>query len=612
VKRNPFYWLTSLLILWGLAWSLSWPPAFCQTKPALNLKAASAVYRNIEKNYTVESDGSYTLITHVLITILNYKGKKDHADFKYPYNTSYQSVEIISAKTHTRDGKTIYVTDKEIHDINAPEDARAGIYSRQHLKVVNFPSVEPGATVEIKLKLQSRKGFWAMECFQLSDPIERKSVSITLPATAKLLSKLPTIKLEKGKKQGEKTITYRWEARDIPQYIPEPYAPSIENRRICLFLTSLPSWKAAAYFFRTCLPNPKFPGDGAQFKGKTPEELYISFMKQFIPYAIDFFHTALIFQRPEETLRKGYGSSPDLAILFYALLKMKGFSPSYIMANTGNVLLTPFKKIPLPTLFDDVMIRCDDKDYAFYTRDLPPGYTGIQDKLVLDLKKAVLVPAKSIYPNRTLSRYSFTPTDAFNLEGSFTIKMEGKQAIEARSWLRYKTPGELRIAASQILHDIDPLAQPMGKIQREGLNTLAAPVILKGNFSIPAQFPESGDFTFIPLDKPDLPMELEALLETRLGPFMVSKDFTMDDEERIVLPDGMKTRYLPSASRGTLKLMNWSLKINLSKNAIAVHRIIHLKRGILYPGTEEYQEFIGVVRHLYLPSNRLIVLEKIR
>jgi len=601
--------LTILLILGGLFHLSMGTPVFCQTKPSRAGKN-TAVYQLIQKDYTVNPDGSYTLMTHVIIDILSYKGKKDHADFRYPYNNAFQSVEIVEAHTLTANGESVPVTKKEIHDINAPEDARATLFSRRRIKVVNFPSVEPGTKVEIKLKLQSKKGFWTMECFRLPDPIKRKIVRVTLPAGTPLNIKLPRLKLKKSEKEKGKTVTYQWEAWNVPRRVQEPNLPPIENRGTCLFLSTLPSWKDAAQFFAASLPTSGLSEGVRSFKEKTPEDLYVTLMKHLISYPIDYFHTSLTFQTPEETLKKGYGSSIDLAILFYNLLKKRGFSPSYLMANTGLILLEPFKEISYPPLFDDVMVRCEGKDYAFYVKDLPPGYTGLQGKLTLDLTEGTLVPSKVHYPNQATSRLYLTPTGTFDLEGRFTAKREGRQAVETRSWLRYKTKDEWRIAALQILHDIDPLAQSLGEISRKGLNTLTAPVVLAGKFKIPALFPRNGRFMYVHLAKPELPIRLENLSDKRRGPLMVGQMFTDVAETRVALPAGMRVRYAPKASSGTSKVMDWSLKIDVRENSFTFHRTIHLKRGILHPGTKEYHDLLKAIHLLYAPTNRIVILER--
>ncbi len=586
-------------------------PAWAQSSFRLDLKTADAVYEVIEKSYHVHRDGSYTLTLHVKMKILTYKGKKDHADFRYSYNAAYQSVKILKAYTLKTHGQIIPVRSREIHDINDPQDTRATIYSRQRMKVVNFPSVEPGTTVEIRLKLQSKRGFWATECFRLSDPILLKVVTVSLPARMPFRVKLPTLGIAEKKEQKGGRMVCRWMARDIPKQVMEPMLPPMENRGTCLFLSTFPAWKDVAAYFSRMLPKVTLRKGLEAFHGSSSDDLYVDFMKHFIIYPLNFFHTSLSFQPPDTTLKKGYGSQADLAILFYALLRGKGYAPEFLMMNSEDVMLGELRDLPIPSLFDDVIVRCEGRDYAFYAKDLPPGFTGLQGQQILDLKTGNLVPANQLYYNCSIIHFSLVPTTSFTLEGAFTMRSEGRQAVSVREWLRYKTRNEWRIAASQILHDIDPLARPAGEIERQGLDTLTVPVVLKGRFVIPRPFPVNGDLSFITLEKPDLPGNLETLLESRRGPLMVPRDYTERFDEEIVLPPGVYARHYPPLQKRSLKVMDWMFHVMLQKNKLKIQRVIHLKRGILFPGTKGYFKFIQAIRSLYSPVNRLIVLEKI-
>jgi len=613
LKRLLFNRLIRWIASWAFCLIILASPALGQKSHGLDLKAADAIHEVIEKSYKVNKNGSYTLTVHVRTKVLTYKGKKEHADFKYPYNSAYQSVKVLDAHTLTLEGKVIPVEPKEMHDINDPEDARATIYSYERLKVVNFPSVEPGSTVEIKFELHSKRGFWAMECFRLSDPVKQKIVTVTLPDTSILRIKPPYIRLENTKRQEGENVVYRWEARNVPKRIYEPMLPPIENRKTCLFLSTFKSWKEVAGFFGKILKEPPLYEDVKGFKGETPDHLYVNFMKHFTIYPIDFFHTALTLQAPETTLKKGYGSPMDLALLFYGILKKKGFVPRFLVMNSGGVMLGEFKEMPLPFLFDDAIVRCKGSDYAFYAKDLPPGFTGLEGRqLVLDLTTGRLAPSIQRYENRSIAHLSLAPTSSFDLEGVFSMRSEGMQAVSVRNWLKYKTREEWRIAASQILHGIDPIARPEGKITKQGLNTLTIPVVLAGKFLIPRPFPNNGNLSFVTIKKPDLPGGLETCLETRKGPLMVGRDFTGIFEQKIALPKGLHVLHHPPSRSGSLKVMDFELGVHIRKNELIFGRRVHLKRGILYPGTAAYFRFVKAINALYRPANRLIVLERMR
>ncbi len=605
--KQGFLWLVGCLsLLLGPACSLQ-----AQSLNPLHLKTADAVYKMIDKRYYVHRDGSYTLTFHVKIKILTYKGKKDHADFRYPYNTTYQSVKVQRAQTIARNGEIIPVDTKEIHDINDPRDARASIYSREHLKVINFPSVEPGSTVEMTLVVQSKYGFWVTECFRHGDPILRKVVTVSLPVGMPLRIKRPPLKIEEKKTYTGTRIIYRWTAINIPKEVDEPMLPPIENRGICLFLSTFPSWKDVANYFNRLLLTVNGKYIPKPVYGRSPKEVYLHLMKQVMIYPLDFFHTSLKFQSPGVTLKKGYGSQADLALLFYTLLKRKGYAPELLMMNSEGVMLKQFKGMPTPSLFDDIIVRCKGWDYAFFAKDLPPGYTGLQRQWILSLKTGRLIPAEQHYLNRSVTHLTLISTPSFTLQGRFVLRSEGAQAVAIRGWLRYKTRDEWRIASSQILHDIDPIAQPTRSIVKKGLNTLTAPVILMGQFLIPCQFPTLREWSIIPVAKPDIPDSLETLLETRRGPLMIPTDYEEIMEENITLPADFRPCHLPAPLKGSMKVMVWDYHVTSQKNHLLIHRTVHLRRGILYPGTRRYFDFLQAIDSLCTPVNRMVVLEKV-
>jgi len=577
-----------------------------------SVKTADAVYQRIDKSYRIKKDGSFTLTLHLRVKILTYKGKKDHADFKYPYNAAYQSVKILTARTLSLSGKVIPVDPREIHDITSPEDAGAAIYSRQRVKVVNFPSVTPGSTVEITLKLHSGKGFWATECFRLHDPIKLKTVGVSLPVEMPLSKKLPVLSLKYSEKKVKKQRVLRWEAGNIPGFDIEPLAPPYENRGTCLFLSTFSSWKVVGRFFTPLFSKPLSRGAGNILKETAPDALYVAFMKHFISYPIDLFHTNLVFQSPAVTAEKGYGSSMDLAILFYSLLKQKGETPALLLANADRIFIREFRDMPTPALFNDVIVRCGNSDYAFNRRELPPGYTGLEGMAALDIHAGMLTGIHSRYSDKSTTRLDLRATPDFSLSGTFETISEGTQAVSMRAWLRHKSDEEWRIAASQILHGIDPLAQPLKAVVKKGIDVLTVPVTLRGAFRISRLFPVSGAFSFTAIPSPDLPDGLKTCLETRQGPLMISRKSTDVLEEKIIFPEGTRILHHPASTRGKSKILEWKTTFSVYKNSISFRRVLQLNRGILYPRTAPYFRFLKTLKNLARPSARLIVFEKTR
>ena len=351
---------------------------------------------------------------------------------------------------------------------------------------------------------------------------------------------------------------------------------------------------------------------GNVLKETTPDALYVAFMKRFINYPIDLFHTNLTFQSPAVTAKKSYGSSMDLAILFYSLLKQKGETPTLLLVNTDRIFIREFQDMPTPALFNDVVVRCGNSDYAFNMRELPPGYTGLAGMAALDIQSGSLTGIHSHYPNKDTLRLNLRATPAFSLKGTFKMISEGTKAVSTRAWLRHKSDQEWRIAASQILHGIDPLAQPLKTIAKSGINNLTAPVTLQGAFRIPRLFPVSGAFSFTAIPSPNFPDGLKTCLETRQGPLMISRKSTDILEEKIIFSEGIRVLHHPASTSGKSKILEWKTIFSVYKNSISFRRVLRLNRGILYPRTAPYFRFLKTLKNLARPSARLIILEKTR
>ena len=112
-------------------------PAAATDDPVTALSAdADAVNLKIKKHYTVAADGSYKLHLYVKRRILTYKGKKEHADFKFTYNQARQSVKLLKAQTITTEKEIVRSRRKRFTTYRFPGTVR----SRSTHKAVRWSS----------------------------------------------------------------------------------------------------------------------------------------------------------------------------------------------------------------------------------------------------------------------------------------------------------------------------------------------------------------------------------------------------------------------------------------------------------------------------------------
>jgi hypothetical protein len=587
-------------------------------RPTDGKKTADALNLLISKEYTINKDGSYDLHLHLIRKILTYKGKKDFADFKFTYNNSYQSVKINKAQTSTPRGSIIAASKKEYHDIQAPWTARASIYSHSRRKVINLPSVTVGSTIEIDLTLHSQLGFWTSEIFRLANPISRKIVSIKVPKGTELSFYRPSWVPAAQIQQNQENTTYLWQVKNIPALIPEQMMPADENMESCLLASTFTDWQQVAAWYHNRIIPPEngrmdIPEALQQKSGldlSTADKLYESLMQRTTPHPIDFLSTNLVPQKPETTIAKGHGTQVDLALSFYQLLKQRQIPARLLFVNTHGVILAEFGKIPSPGLLTNPVVRCHNRDYSFQQQELPPGFTGYEDQLALDLTDGKLKPIITSCTNRRFSKISLRPSGRGLIKGNLHTVLTGQPAIAIRSRLRYLTPEELEVATTQLLHAIDPLATINNPLTTTGIDDPGQPVTIAVSFTIPRELPFAGGYYFFNLPQPALPEEYITCRENRRNPLLIENNFSDDIELNIILPKGYTFTTAPTASNSQLPNLSWKSESHQvdDNTSLLWSRNIKLDRGII-PADESYQQFRNTIIKLYEPESRMVIIK---
>ncbi|NIA19128.1 MAG: DUF3857 domain-containing protein, partial [Xanthomonadaceae bacterium] len=569
------------------------------------------------KEYTINKDGSYDLHLHLIRKIMTYKGKKDFADFKFTYNNSYQSVEINKAQTSSPDGTVTTASEKEYHDIQAPWTAKASIYSHSRQKVINLPSVSVGASIEIEATLHSQLGFWTSEIFRLTNPIRQKIVSIKVPQGTELRFQRPPWMPPAQIQQNRDDTIYLWQVKDIPALTPEQMMPADENMGSCLLASTFTDWQqVAAWYHNRIIP----PENG---RGNVPEalqqqsgldlssvdKLYESLMQRTTPHPIDFLSTSLEPQKPETTIAKGHGTPVDIALSFYQLLKQQQIPARLLFVNTHGVILEKFGKMPSPGLLTNPVVRCRNRDYSFQQQELPPGFSGYEGQLALDLTDGKLKPIITSCTNRRSSTISLQANGQGLLDGSLHTVLTGQPAIAIRSRLRYLTPEELQVATAQLLHAIDPLASINNPLTTTGIDNPGQPVTIAVTFSIPRELPFAGGYYFLNLPQPALPEEYITCRENRRNPLLIDNNFSDDIELNIILPKGYTFITVPTASNSQLPNLSWkSTSQTTDGTSLVWSRSIKLNPGIV-PADENYQQFRKEMIKLYEPESRMVIIK---
>ncbi|MCK5682345.1 DUF3857 domain-containing protein, partial [bacterium] len=501
-------------------------PAVAAQAPEL-LLGADTINLKIKKHYTVSADGSYRLNLYIKRRILTYKGKKEHADFKFTYNRARQQVKILNAQTTTAQGDIVIIKPEEIHDIPAPWNNAVSLYSQARQMVASLPAVEPGSIIEVELEMISKTGFWCEVYFRLHDPILSKEVIIDAPASFKIQHRTPrSLNLKLQKQITDNTSRYQWQGTNIPALTPERGATPMLEQGFCLLISSFSSWQQVADFFNrpfiAALTPESSSAVSLQLENGEVVNIHQLYRKTrtVTTYNIAFLETDWKIQPPTKTKRLGYGTGCDLALMFTNQLRLHQQPATIVMSNSQNHFLKEYTHFPFPGWWDTALVKSGD-DFFLFSSDKPaPGITGFSEKIGLDLESGKLITIKDRQTNSTETKLHLNLKQLPECQGELDLTLKGSAATSWRSqWRDLSTP-EREIVSAQFLHQIDPEAKFINKLSFSGLKDDAKDLVFrckfKANNTCKNLTGNNANHQYLlSIKAPDLPYHIKSLLRDR-------------------------------------------------------------------------------------------------
>ncbi len=604
--------ISSTLLLFGR-------PAAAGNKAATTLTTgADAVNLKIRKHYTVATDGSSKLHLYVKRRILTYKGKKEHADFKFTYNQDRQSVKLLKAQTTTAGNVIVGVKTEEIHDIPVPWNSEASIYSKSRQMIVSLPAVEPNSEIEIELEITTEVGFWCKEHFRLYDPIIDKEVIIDCPTAWALQYRVPDhLNLEfKQEKIDDQLTRYHWRGENIPALTPERWAAPLAEQGFCLFVSNFNNWRQVAEFFNDFFEeavNKKTEKSyGPQLKTSTSTANPISHqlfrqIRDLTTYSIAFQEGAFKIQSPTETRRLGYGRSCDLALLFATQLDLHQQPARILMINRQSHFLKKFAELPYPGWWDTALVESGGEFFLFSAAKPAPGITDFDDHWALDLKDGKLIQVKDREAAIIKTELTFSADQPPDSLGHLKLSLKGSAATSWRAQWRDLSPPEKEITFSQLLHQINPQASSLKPLTIKGLKDDLQDLVFTCDFKVKDLFgklPGKTSRMLLPLTAPDLPLTYHTLLKNRQQPLAINNNLIIIDRTTLQLPTDTRIIDRPLTENKNLPQLQWRVDCDLdkSKKTLTYERRLELQRGMVSTETSDYDNFITALRNLNRPE----------
>ncbi len=342
--------------------------------------------------------------------ILTEKGRRDSQAWPFGFNVNYGGIQICKAEVYRADGTVVPV------DLSAnlkvqvdSSQMSANIYDpAQRMLALSFPKVDIGDTLRVVLRVWEHRcrvtdTFSDYTVFEGGSPIVREVYEVHAPAARPLRrialkDEIPgTVKYVSRREKG--VTIHRWEARDVPQFFPEPDMPAAYTCLQRLLISTAPDWNTISkWYWKLCEPRldtvtPAMKAEVARLTkdcktDREKVEVLFSFVSQQIRYMGITVETEAPGYEPHDvslTFENRYGVCRDKAALLVAMLRLAGVEGFPVLIHSG-----PKKdpEVPMPAFNHAIVAARIKGEYILMdptdetTRELLPAYLSGMSYLV--------------------------------------------------------------------------------------------------------------------------------------------------------------------------------------------------------------------------------------
>ncbi len=598
---------------------------------------AKAIFALLQETVEVDEDGSIEIERNLLLRILRLMGREEYANQTFVYDSETAEISVEKAQTVRKTGRVVEVEEDAINDITPSFLAEAGIYSNVLEKVISFPVVGVGSTMELQLK-ETREpakdgSFSGVEYFGGEDPFLRHELALRFPEDVTVATDASDgiaelVELKEESRRGEIT----WTAEDVKALVPEGNMPPRSQLRPRVLYSSYESWdEAAAFFAGGFFPHVQTEGAVAEHaalvvEGRETDDhrMYACFIDAATGIANVSLALGLGGYEPNDAalvLENKYGDTRDKAVLLISMLRSVGLSAYPALVHAEGLPLV--ETVPTLKQFTRLFVAVpDDEGYTFldpFLDDVRMGYLrwgrGSSALVVKDDGTGELVEVPPFQPNENLSRK--TVTIGVGNDGSahcgMSTDLYGYFDRMARRALKDATPSERRDFFESSASAFSPGGTDEGN-ETSDLKDLMSPCVINQAVKAPDYAPIQGDFAIARI--PEIPFGFTELgaypsITDRRLPFELPCESASTYAAKILLPTEFVPVRIPENMSIELPEASFRLECMYDRDGNAIHwseTVILRQKRI---PVDRYAEFKDAWDALASPKNRLILLKKL-
>ena len=597
---------------------------------------------DIEK-VVYNADGTYRRSDKFRTLIRTEKGRDDHRTLSWHFNSFYEKKPQVVIEIIKPDGTVVKPVLQEKVSVESSQ-MQSNIYDPANkVLTVGIPGLEVGdilycKNIEETIRPRMQNVWCTIALLQTTDPILSYSYTISAPENTPLVKLVvkDEVKgtLSRSEKRVDGRIIYTFEAKNVPQILPEPDMPPWYLHSMRILASTAPDWESVSrWYYNLCMPHIKAVSPELTAKAKTlaagkNEKAAIRAMFDFVSKEIRYTgvtneNTAPGYEPHDvkDTFAQKHGVCRDKAALLAAMLLEAGFDafPVLFMAgdpkdpevpnNYFNHAITGVKTA------SGELILMDPTDEN--SVDMLPGYA--MDKSFLcatkkgdTLRRTAVVPAEKnlvkiksqgvIDKDFTLHLSSKLTFDGVNdniYRSAFARWSKNYQEQFTASAIKRALPGAELKNFKVLPENIRDLSQPFQMFIECTVKDIANVKWSSGLIAMPFIGREFGLFNFMVGDK---------LLKGRKYPMRFDSTAGVVEDCVITLQGDLKVVALPAYKKLSDPVLESDFKVQFNAGQLVGSRNTKLKT--VEVSAAQYAGFIKAVQNISFADKRKVVAQR--
>ena len=416
---------------------------------------------------TVKPDG--TTVAEYRVTYKLYKNNaisQRLAEVTLPYNSSYQELRVLDAKTIKKDGKVLSVSASDMRDGGIAGEYL--MYDDAHGVSFSMPGIEDECVIDYTFQMTTHPMFlpgqfttyWGFSGFE---PVGVSRLTLNIPADKPLKFKMYNDKIEPviTTSANGRVKTYSWEKKNMAPLEYEPGMPKIDDVKVWMEASSLNGWQdLATWFWGLQQPQAKasetiratvksLVTDKMTDEDKT-RAIYDWVANKTRYVGIEFGISAYKPHPASEVYEKLYGDCKDKANLLITMLDLAGIKAHPVLLHAGERRVVG-DGLPTLNAFNHCIAVADVNHKEVWLDataetcaygDIPDGDRGVQAFVVRDGRGEF----------ETIPRYN-PEENSLDLKTKIEMQADGSAKTQSQAIMRGEYGQSIRYSVRLVTPD---------------------------------------------------------------------------------------------------------------------------------------------------------------